>query len=417
MIHPLRVKVHRPPIPRSKHVVVEVPPIAGRILPRPQRAARATNPLLRAKRSVLPKLLGVIIRPHDEAKLGRHAYKAARRVDRLKRQAVAGAQPSAHNPARLPLQLVAARRRHLLGPDGVAAVSNVALRTAGRGGAQRDVRADGEARPAGQRGDGVLGPDNVGLHLGLGLVRRVARGHGPLVEGALGAVAVVAPDAEEDSALLVHLLVALGPVAAVERRQRAGRAVAAADGVVARLALDHGRDEARRYGWVSVVLAGRAAGEDAVLEVGLDPGPVAGAFVAAVAEVDGLHLAVACVPVVPLGVSVVEAAARVVVRAVEHGVYALRLVLGRRAHGRVVAVAVVGRDEDAVCLFVAERHRGANGAGEGIVAPCFRAARGAAGRSLGEVVVAAGLVVDDGDDAGCAGAERVLVAGVGYAAG
>ena len=130
-----------------------------------------------------------------------------------------------------------------------------------------------------------------------------------------------------------------------------------------------------------------------------------------VAEVDGFHGAVAVVVAVGLGVAVVEAAAAVVVGAVEDGVHALGVVAGGDAVGVVVAVAGAGGDVDAVGLVAADGGGGGGGVGEVVGAAC-----GAAGRGLGEVVAAAGLVVDHGDHADGAGAERVLRGGVGVPA-
>src|SRR6202023_3024902 len=88
-------------------------------------------------------------------------------------------------------------------------------------------RAGRARRAAG--GGGVAGRDDVGLHGGLGAGRRVAGGHDAFVEGAGGALAVVAADAEDDGALLVHRVIARWAHAAVARRQGAGLRVAAED--------------------------------------------------------------------------------------------------------------------------------------------------------------------------------------------
>src|SRR5207247_1137475 len=103
-------------------------------------------------------------------------------------------------------------------------------------------------------------------------------------------------------------------------------------------------------GGVVGVVAGAAAGVEAVFEVGHDPGAGAGAVAPDfdVAEVDGFHGAVAVVSAVAFGVAVVEAAAAVVVGAVEDGVHAFGLVAGGYAVGVVVAVAGAGGDVDAV---------------------------------------------------------------------
>ena len=155
------------------------------------------------------------------------------------------------------------------------------------------------------------------------------------------------------------------------------------------------------------------SGEQTVLQVGHDPRAVARTVAPDldVAEVDGLHGAVAVVVAVRLGVAVVEAAAAVVVRAVEDRVHALGVVPGGDAVGVVVAVAGAGRHEDAVGLVTS--HRGGRG---GRVGEVVGAARGTAAGCLGEVVAAARLVVDDRDQAGRARAERVLGGGVGVPA-
>src|SRR5262245_10250124 len=77
----------------------------------------------------------------------------------------------------------------------------------------------------------VSGGGDIRLHGVLRAVRRVAGGHHAFVEGAGGAVAVVAADAEDDGALLAHRVVArdVGAHTVVEGRQAAGLGVATAD--------------------------------------------------------------------------------------------------------------------------------------------------------------------------------------------
>ena len=75
-----------------------------------------------------------------------------------------------------------------------------------------------------------------------------------------------------------------------------------------------------------------------------------------------------------------------------------------------------GRDEDAVCLPTVQRDRCANRASQVVVAIEIRAPE-AAGRSLGEVITVARLVINDRDEAGRAGAEGVLGGGIGDTAG
>lgn len=405
-------------VARDVEDVVVVAEVPGGVAPGPNRVALAVQGGLRAEGGVLVELLGAVAGVEQEGEVVVPDV-AAGGVDGLEGEAGAVAEAGADGPAGLLLEGGGAGRRDDLGVDGRARVGDVAGVVAGRGDAQRDGGADGEGGPAGQRGGGVLGGDDVGLHRGLGGVGRVAGGHDALVEGALGAVAVVAADAEDDGALLAHRVVAAhgGARAAVVRRQRAGRGVAAVDGPLVGLALDGGGEEAVRDGGVGGVVALVGAGEQVVLEVGHDPGPAAGAVAPGGlgAEVDGLHVAVARVRAAGLGVAVVEAAARVVVGPVEDGVHALGRVARGGAAGGVVAVARAGRDEDAVRLLAVERDRRADRAGQVVVAVGVRPAE-AAGRGLGEVVAAAGLVVDDGDEAGRAGAEGVLGGGVGDAA-
>src|SRR5215469_14619591 len=242
-----------------------------------------------------------------------------------------------------------------LGAVGAAAVVVVHALGAAEAGLDRAGRA---ARAAGGRG--VAGRDDVGLDGRLSARRREAGGHDALVEGAGGALAVVAADAEDDRALLVHRVVARGADAAEVRRQGTGLRVAAEDGPVVRLALDHRGGEPEVGGRVGRVEAGALAGEQAVLHVGHDPraatrAAAPGGFRP---EVDGFHVAGAVVVVVRLCVAVVEAASVVCVRAVEDGVLALGRVAGRDARGAVVAVAVARGDEDAVNLRAVDHGRG-----------------------------------------------------------
>src|ERR1017187_7764453 len=81
------------------------------------------------------------------------------------------------------------------------------------------------------------------------------------------------------------------------------------------------------------------------------------------------------VVLVVYGVSLVEAAAAVVVRAIEDRVLALRVIPGGDVPGAVIAVAVAGRDVDAVRLMAADR----DGRGGGVGKPVRAAGRAAAG--------------------------------------
>ena len=406
-------------VARGIRRVIRVAEPAGRLAPSAQGAALAIEAGLGAEGRVVAEARGPVVGVEHEPGVVVPQV-AAGGIPGLEREAVAAAQTGAHRPAGLLLEGGAARRRDDLGVDSEAGVGEVARRGPGGRGLQGDGGAGGEGGAAGHGGSGVFGGDDVGLDGGLGVVGRVAGGHDALVEGALAVDAVVAADAEDDGALLAHRVVAgdAGARAAVVRRELAGGRVGAADRPLARLPLDDGGDEAGGDGRVARVLGGALAREQAVLEIGHDPGPAAGAGApdGAVAVVDGLHVAVARVRVAGLGVAVVEAAAVIVVRPVDDGVDALRRVALRRPAGGVAAVARAGRDEDAVRPLPVQRDRGARRAGQAVVATGFRAAE-AAGRSLHEVVIAAGLVVYNRDEAGRAGAEVVLGAGISDTAG
>ena len=205
---------------------------------------------------------------------------------------------------------------------------------------------------------------------------------------------------------------------AVVRRQRARRSVGASNRPLVWLPLDGRRDEAVGDRRISRVDAGAGAGEQAVLEIGHDPRAAAGSSAPDVvdAKVDGLHVAAARIVSARFGVAIVEAAATVVVAPVEDRIHALRRVACSDAAGGIVAVASAGRDEDAVRLLTVQRDRCANRAGQVVVAIGIWAVE-AAGRSLGEVITVAGLVVNDGDEASRTGAEGVLGGGIGDTTG
>lgn len=378
-------------VARDVGYVAVMADIAGGIAPGSNRIALAVEAGLRAERGILVKLLGAVVGIEQEREVG-VPYVAAGCVLGFERKAGAVAKAGANRPAGLLFEGGAAGRRDDLGVDGGASVCEVAGRVAGRGGPQRDGGAHGERRATGQRRGGVFGGYNIGLHRVLGGVGRIASRHDAFVEGALGAVAIVTADTENDGALFAHRVVArlAGARAAVVRRQRAGRSIGAADRPLVGTSLDDRRQEAGGDGGVASVVASARAREQAVLEIGHDPRAAARARApsSAVAKVDGLHVAVADIEIVGLGVAVVEAAGAVVVGPVEDGVHALgRVALGRAAHG-VVAVAGAGRDEDAVRLLAVQRDRRARGAGQVVVTIGFRALE-AAGRRLGEVITAA----------------------------
>src|SRR5579871_713047 len=382
-----------------------------RIVPRFERDALTAVPCLGAECRVLGELRGAVVGLQVELESVVPQVLAGV-VGGLEGDAGAVGQARVDDPGGVGLggRGTAGRDR---GDDhlGVAVVVlDVVAGAAGGGRLEGDARAGGRAD--GGRG-GVSGRGDVGLHRVLGGVGGVDACHDAFVEGAGRALAVVAADAQDDRAFLVHRVVARGPRAAVERRQASGLGVAAADGPEVRAALDDRGGEAVVDRRVVAVVARVHPAEQAVLQVGHDPRTVAGAVAPGrlVAEVDGLHVTVAGVGVAGLRVAVVEAAAGVVVGAVEDRVLALGVVTGGDAAGGVVAVAGAGRDEHAVDLVAAQKRRRRGGVRE-VVRPAGRAAR----RGLSQVVAASRLVVNDRDVAVRAGAERVLRGGVGHAA-
>lgn len=457
------IKLVHPPIAGHEAPVGEMANVTRRVVPRADRAARAAEAGLRAEGGVFAEGLAVVVGRDQEHELA-VSQEAAGRVDGLEGDAVALGQAGADGPRGRLLERAVAGRRNDLRVDGGARVRQVARVVARRGDLQRDGRAGREGSAARQGRRGIASGHDVGLHLVLRLVAGVARGHHALVEGALRAVAVVAADAEDDGALLAHGVVAtdrrprarvegvegaFGGVASADRppaqtvSTRRGRGGAGAgEHSLVRTALDDGGDEAMGDGRVGILLASALAGEQAVLEISHDPRSAAGARSpgGAVAEVDGLHVAVARVVAVQLGVSIVEAAHAVVMRAVEDGIptgpppsaprlpatrrrpfapaegdlHALGLV-ARREDRIVVAIARPRRDEHAVRRRVLHLHRRARGAGKVVEAVLLRTAEASRGR-LVQVGAVAGLVVDDGDQARRLLAELVLLGRVGDAA-
>src|SRR6185312_14488265 len=143
----------------------------------------------------------------------------------------------------------------------------------------RRVDLPGRPATAGARAArAVSGRDDVRLDGGFGRGGGVAGGHDAFVEGAVDAVAVVAADAEDDRALLLHRVVPgdVRPRSAVVGGQAAGLGVAAEDGPLVGAALDHRGGVAVVRGRVVGVVAGVLAGVQAVLHVGHDPRAVAG---------------------------------------------------------------------------------------------------------------------------------------------
>ena len=135
-----------------------------------------------------------------------------------------------------------------------------------------------------------------------------------------------------------------------------------------------------------------------------------------IAEVGGFHGAVVVVAAVDLGIAVVEAAAGVEVPAVDDPVLTLGLVVDRGALGVVFAQAHAGLDEHAVGLVAHDGHGRHIGERDVVEATLGRAVESAAG-CLGEVIVLAGLVVDDADPAIGVRAEGVLRCRIGVSAG
>ena len=127
-------------------------------------------------------------------------------------------------------------------------------------------------------------------------------------------------------------------------------------------------------------------------------------------------MTVARVATAGLGVAVIEAAATVVVSAVENRVHTFGRIASSCAAGGVVAVAGAGRHEDTVRLLAVQRDRCPNRAGQIIVAIGFWAVE-AAGWSLGEMITTTGLIVNNCDEASRAGAEGVLASGIGDTSG
>src|SRR5262249_5973609 len=134
-----------------------------------------------------------------------------------------------------------------------------------------------------------------------------------------------------------------------------------------------------------------------------------------VAVVCGFHGSVVIVAAIDFGVAIIEAAAGVVVVAINDPILPFRLIIDRGSLYVVLAQANTRRDEDAVRLLAHDRDRRHVGNREVIKPAHARAAESAAGR-LDEVVVLGRLVVDFGNPAVSVGAERVLCGRVGVSA-
>ena len=251
-------------------------------------------------------------------------------------------------------------------------------------------------------------------------------GHGTFIEGTGRAVGVVAAVAQQDGALLAHRVIAaarvLDAAAVVVDFQLPLLGVAAHRAPVVRLAVGHGRNKtpvhAVQAAAVFVVGVRIHAAHQVVLLVGHNPRSIAFAIVPApgIAEVSGFHGAVTVVAAIRLGITVVEAAAGIVMLAAEHPVLALGLVVHGRAGGVVQPQAHTRSDEDAIDFVTHHVYRRPVGHGYIVVAAHSRAAEAAA-RSLIQVIALAGLVVKHRNPAVGVLAESVLGGCIGITAG
>src|SRR5581483_6070284 len=175
--------------------------------------------------------------------------------------------------------------------------------------------------------------------------------------------------------------------------------VASPDRPVIGSALHHSGDDVKIDALVTSIEMLVDTGKQPIFQVGHNPGTIASTEAPHfdIAEVDRFHMAVAGIVVARLGVAVIEAASAIEVRAVEDGVLALGIVAGRDARGMIVAVSGARSDKDAIDVVTADRH-----GQRGRVGQIIWAASGPATWCLSEIVTTPGLVIDDGDDAGCA---------------
>ena len=269
----------------------------------------------------------------------------------------------------------------------------------------------------------VFGGHNIRLHLLLGDVRweGACGRHCAFIEGALRAVAIVTAVAQEDGSLLAHRIIRAIDARPVEHDfQIALLCVAAHGGPMVRFAFGDcgheppGDDRQARtvFGSIRVDTT-----HQVVLLIGHDPRARGRAVVprCGVAIVSGFHGAVAIVAAVGFGVAVVEAAAAVVVVAVNDPILPLRLIIHCGAMRIVPPEAHARCDKDAVNFVAHDRNRRPVGDGD-VVKPAHGRAAESAVRRLNEVVAMAGLVVDPGDPAIRVGAEGVLRRRVGVSA-
>lgn len=279
-------------IARNVSDVVVVAEVTRRKTPSTKRFSLSTEAGLWAKCGILGKLLGASNGIDLEIEAG-VPDETARRVHRLEREAAAEAEASPHSPAGLLLESRGAGCGDDLGDDGGAVVCEVACGEAGSRGLQRDGVAHGERCATNQGRCGVLCGHNVGLHRLIGGIGRISSGHDALVECTLGTNRVVSSNAENDSALLLHRIVASRASSAVVRRQRARNGVPSLESPQVRPSLDDRSDESVADRRVRGDLPSTLAREEIVLQISHDPRAIAGsrAPVRVGAEVNRLHVA------------------------------------------------------------------------------------------------------------------------------
>lgn len=415
----LRVKRLHTTIASSIENILIMSEIPRRVTPRAQRSTLTIQRRLRTESSILMELLRAIIGIKQQLKVIMPDI-ATRGINRLEREALAVSQTSDNRPASLLLQRRGTIIIHNLCVHSRVSMRDIPRRVPRGRDTQRNNLSGGKRRTANQRADDVFSSDDVLLNGVLGIIRGISGGHDTLVEGTLGAVAVITTNTQDDSTLLAHGVIAgvIRTGTAIVRGQGARGSISAANSPLISAALNCGSDEAVRDRRITGVISLVGTREEVVLHVDHDPGAIAGTVApgGAVTEVDGLHVAGAGVGAAGFGIAVVKAAGVVVVRAVQDGVHAFGLVAGGGARGFVVAVTRAGGHEDSVGLLAVQGDGGADGAGQVVVAVGVWAVEAAWG-CLGQVVAVARLIVDDGDQAGGVGAEGVLRGGIGDAAG